>query len=238
MPFIFLFFLTISSHLWGQTILIDPGHGGIDLGAQAMSQKVEEKNLTLLLAQKLKAKLQKKFNVYLTRSFDKTLSLDERAKIAEKVSADLFISIHFNSDIHTYSHGMETYYLDNHQNAAIHKVETVENKNEKMTEAQQILIDMVITQTVDESRKLATLVSHELTKKIVPTHQISNRGVRAGMFYVLALSKRPGLLLEVGFLSNPKELKKLTQDKFQNDYVMAVTYAIEKFFKQKKRLDS
>ncbi len=216
----FLFFI-FSVPSFGFVVLIDPGHGGKELGAvstiylkdrngKKIKKKVYEKDLTLTLAKKIKQKLEKHFSTYLTRSFDRTVSLEKRAELADTVKADLFISIHFNSSSSHKFHGFETYYLDNHDDKAIKKVEAIENigmegENKIIN---HILIDLVIKQTVGRS----------------------DRGVKPGLFYVLALSKRPGVLVEAGFMSNPKEIFKIRSKAYLDAYAESIAQGVVKYY--------
>lgn len=226
-------------------VLIDPGHGGDELGAiktvrvkkgkKVVKEKVYEKDLTLSLAKKVKEKLDPYYTTYLTRSFDRTVDLNERSEMAEAVKADLFISIHFNSSTEKSSHGFETYYLDNHDDAAIKKVENIENEYLKGAEkvVNQILIDLVIQKTVSSSRKLAGLVHNKVRDKVSVPFRMRDRGIKPGLFYVLALSKRPGILVEAGFMSNDKEIWKLRRGKFLHAYADAIARGVREFFRGK-----
>ncbi len=225
------------------TILIDPGHGGEEDGAVAVTKgetpprTIKEKDLTLAISKKIHDLLKKrKHRVFLTRSVDRTVTLAERAAIAEKTKADLFISVHINSTTEPNVRGFETYYLDNHDDVAIRKVEKTENleKGQDNSIVQQILIDLVIDQTVKTSKPLAKSIDQELRGALTKKFTMPSRGVRPGLFYVLALSKRPGVLLEVGFLSTLKDRQKLMDEKYQNDYAFAVVRGIENYIKSKK----
>ncbi len=218
-------------------VLIDPGHGGEEAGAVGFldankKRKVFEKDLALRLSKKIKAELSKSTSAYLTRSVDRTVGLQERADLADMVKADLFLSIHFNSSTNSKSHGFELYYLDNNSNAATSKVEKAENLNLKGEEliVNQILVDLVVQQTVTHSKKLAGAV-HEYVKPIIKRHKIEDRGVKPGLFYVLALSKRPGLLVEVGFMSNQQELNKVQQEKFLDEMAKGISSGVLAFIK-------
>ena len=219
-------------------ILLDPGHGGEETGAIGKldkSRRVYEKDLSLRLAGKIKHHLEKTHTVFLTRSVDRAVSLQERADIADKVKADLFVSVHFNSSTDMKAHGFETYYLDNNHDAAVRKVEKQENitlKGEDLV-VNQILIDLTIQQTVQASRALALAVHGRLKSHMQPVG-ITNRGVKKGLFYVLALSKRPGLLLEAGFVSNRSELKTIQHEEFMERYALGVANGIRDYLKNKK----
>jgi N-acetylmuramoyl-L-alanine amidase len=223
-----------------KVVLIDPGHGGEESGAVGYldakrSRKIFEKDLALRLAKKVKDELTKHTSAYLTRSLDRAVSLQERADLADLVKADLFLSIHFNSSTNARSHGFELYYLDNNSNVAAQKVERAENLNLKGEEliVNQILVDLVVQQTVTYSKELARRV-HEKVKPVIGQFKIEDRGVKPGLFYVLALSKRPGLLVEVGFVSNQAELKKVNEEKFLNQMSKAIASGVLAYIQNQK----
>lgn len=231
----FLFLIIFSCQSFGYVVLIDPGHGGEELGAVAKMGKKEiyEKDLTLLLSKKIKKYLPSNITAYLTRSFDRTVTLASRADMADTVKADLFVSIHFNSASDHSASGFEVYYLDNHDDAAVKKVEVIENKNVDESDAviNQILIDLVIGKTVTSSKLLATKILDQIEGSIEKKYHRKNRGIRAGLFYVLALSKRPGVLVEVGFMSNQKELSVMRKGAFLESYAKAIAIGIENYVK-------
>lgn len=230
-----------SSH--ALTILIDPGHGGEEDGAVASTvtenppRVIKEKDLALEISKRIHELLrQKNYSVYLTRSLDRTVTLPERAAIAEKTKADLFISVHINSSPEAGAVGFETYYLDNHDDVAIKKVEKTENiqREGENVVVQQILVDLVVEQTVKTSKPLAESIHQELKQKVGGKYKIPSRGVKPGLFFVLALSKRPGVLLEVGFISTQKERARMMNPKFQEDYAKAVVAGIENYIRKQK----
>ena len=191
------------------------------------------------MAKRVKEKLSKSHQVYLTRSFDKTLSLEQRASLAQKLGADLFISIHANSSTSKKSNGFETYYLDNNDNEAVKKVVRLENNEEtRKLESNysenpmihQILSELVVGQTVPLSRKLGDSIHQSIKKRIESKHKMKDRGLKPGLFFVLAMSKVPGVLLEMGFISNKNEAQKIHEKKFMDDYSTAVSEGVNKFF--------
>lgn len=227
---------------FAMTIVVDPGHGGDEDGAIAQTvgenppRVIKEKDLTLSIAKKIHDLLKKKgYRVFLTRSVDRTVTLAERAAIAEKTKADLFISVHINSSTEHNATGFETYYLDNHQDAAIKKVESVENvqRGNQDTIVEQILVDLVVEQTVKTSRPLAQAINQSLKLGLGKKYRIPSRGAKPGLFYVLALSKRPGVLLEAGFLSTLKDRQKIMDEKYQMDYAHSVVEGINEYLKKK-----
>ena len=203
---LFIFcFLNISKST-AVTILIDPGHGGDEDGAVATTvgenppRIIKEKDIALEISKRIFDKLRKeKYSVFLTRSVDRTVTLAERAAIAEKTKADLFISVHINSSTEPGAAGFETYYLDNHDDVAIKKVEKTENiqNSGENVLVQQILIDLVVEQTVKTSKPLATNIHKRLKETVGKKYKITSRGIKPGLFYVLALSKRPGVLFQL-----------------------------------------
>lgn len=239
--FFFFSVITYSSFALSRVVLIDPGHGGEELGAITRiwikengikkTKNIYEKDLALLLAKKVKSYLEADYTTYLTRSIDRGVSLDQRADMADTVKADLFISIHFNSSTDSRSNGFETYYLDNHVDKAIKKVEKIENKDLLGADktVNQILIDLVIQKTAPQSKKLAKAIHRKLKKSIKKKFEIKDRGIKPGLFYVLALSKRPGVLIEAGFMSNPGELKKVRSLKFLNTYAKAIAQGVKEY---------
>jgi len=231
-------FFCVSAY--SKVVLIDPGHGGEEVGAIGLigkknQRKIYEKDLSLKLSLKIKEELAKSVTTYMTRSLDRPVTLQERADLADLVKADLFLSVHFNSSTNRTSHGFELYYLDNNSNAANAKVEKTENVNLKGEELliNQILIDLVVDQTVTHSKQLATRV-HDKIKPVLGKYKVSDRGIKPGLFYVLALSKRPGLLIEAGFVSNEAELRIMNSDKYLNDLARAIASGVEEFVKTLK----
>ena len=233
-------FTLISANSYGVTILIDPGHGGSDHGAIGnlklktrkgswTTVEIPEKELALSISKLIYENLKGKYQVFLTRSLDRDVTLAQRSDLAEKVKADLFISVHINSSQASHSNGVETYYLDNSEDVAVNKVESVENQSfasEKDQAINHILTDLVIQQTVSFSKRLAYKIHGNIQKKVIKKFNRVDRGVKAGMFFVLALSKRPGVLLEAGFISNQEELYKMRTKSFQVRYAKAVAKGV------------
>ena len=237
---VFLLFILFSGAVSAKVVLIDPGHGGEEIGAVGFldskrKQKIFEKDLSLRLATKIKNYLGQSTTTYLTRSVDRAVTLQERADLADLVKADLFLSVHFNSSTNAASHGFELYYLDNNSNVAANKVERAENLNLQGEEliVNQILVDLVVQQTVTHSKELASLV-HKNVIPVVKTHKITDRGVKPGLFYVLALSKRPGLLIEAGFVSNASELSIINREKYLDDLAKAISSGVLAFINTQK----
>jgi len=249
--FLFIFSFTLNCHyswagLKNHVILVDPGHGGEDCGAKAIlknrqgNKTVCEKDLALMISKRLNLILKKKYHSYLTRSIDRTLSLDERAQLADKVNADYFISLHVNAHESGAPNGLEIFYLDNHNDVAVKKIEGVENKDLKGENViiNQILADLVIQRTAPISKSLAEKVHDGIRAALKLKYKIEDRGPKPALFYVLALSKRPSILIEVGFISNSRDLKMMTNINFQELFASGIARGIDKFiFEMDKKRD-
>lgn len=219
---------TICLNAMSATVLIDPGHGGEDCGAKAKVWKKKklkvicEKDVALKIAKKLKEFINesKRHRAYLTRTLDKTITLQKRADMADIIKADIFISIHLNAATDRSSSGFETYYLDNHKDAAIAKIEKVENQDlhGKEIVINNILTDLVVERVAPQSKKLGDKVHSELSKLLTKNYKMKDRGLKPGLFYVLALSKRPSILLEAGFLTNSNEANLVLDNWFHHLY--------------------
>ena len=234
--------IIITTSINAQVILIDPGHGGEECGAFIIQKKIKtcEKDIALSIARTLHSLLKDQHPTFLTRSIDRTLSLEERALMAEKIQATLFISIHVNSHSSKKPQGFETFYLDNHKNAAVKKLEMIENKDLKGEKVivNQILADLVIQRTAPRSKKLARLVHNNLSNSLTKDYKMLDRGYKPALFYVLALTKRPAILLEVGFISNTHDQTLLKNKKFQDDYAKKVYKGILSFIKSEQKSNS
>jgi len=198
-------------------ITIDPGHGGKDPGAIGPSG-VKEKDITLAIAIKLFNLLKKnsQIEVYLTREDDKFIPLDRRTEIANLVKGDLFISIHANAAWDSQVRGMETFYNSRYAyGEGAEKVATRENialtSDGLPSTIKNIIWDLIQNQYRQESKEL----SHIVQEKIVQICEAPNRGVKSAPFYVLRGASMPAILVEVGFISNPWEERKLKNPQFQ-----------------------
>ena len=216
------------------TIVIDPGHGGKDPGALG-KRKLKEKDLTLKIARLVKKDLNKrlKSSVVLTRDRDVYIPLDERTAIANSKEADLFVSIHVNSSPNRKATGVETYYLGEAQDEEALRVAARENAAtpEEMSDIVQYIIrDLERTGNRNESIRLATLIQEKLSGDLAKKYSgIKSNGVKKALFYVLVKSNMPSVLVEVSFISNPKDEKRLRTDKYLNVIAKSISAAIIKY---------
>ncbi len=238
----FLICIFAFTNVYSFTVMIDPGHGGKDMGAinsikiNGTYKKIYEKDIALEICKKINDRLKDYgFSSFLTRTNDRNIPLHERARMTEKIMADIFISLHINSDKFKSTNGFETYYLDNSRGVAVKKVEEVEqltkSSPEESTIESKILTDLVISQTVKLSRTLANSIHKYIKEDIGNAFKLKDRGVKPGLLYVLALSKRPSILLEVGFMSNKRELKKVLNSEFQKKYAQAIAAGLVEYLR-------
>lgn len=221
-------------------IVIDPGHGGKDPGAVSRNG-TREKDIVFALAKRVAKKLKKRgFKVILTRDRDKFITLRERTKIANSSKCDLFISIHANYSKGKRAHGVETYFLSEARTKWERSVAAFENsvikyELENTTKEQDILKwilgDMAQNEFLRESQDLAAFIQESLTKK---TGSL-DRGVRQAGFYVLYGIYAPSVLIEVGFITNPKEEKILRSRKYQEKIADGIVEGILKYKKYHER---
>jgi len=216
-----------------RTIVIDPGHGGSETGAISPSG-VLEKDLTLQLARELEAKLAQNLpvRVVLTRYEDANLQHDTRTAIANQNQADLFVSIHLNSSLGSGAYGTETYFLSPQAtDSRAARAAAAENTGAERASAdeqqalQLILWDLAQAHHLAESQRFANMIQGELNQ----TLQLKDRGVKQAPFRVLMGATMPAVLVELGFLSNPDEEKKLQDAVYRDQLVDALARAIGRY---------
>ena len=211
-----------------KTIVIDPGHGGKDPGA--VSQARQEKQIVLSLSKTLRALLvQKGYNVRLTREADVFLPLRKRTQFATNQKADLFISIHTNASTARSASGIETYYLALASDESARRTAMRENAGAEynMKELDALVGRILKESKSTESRRLAELIQGQLASG----KEVRNRGVKHAPFVVLIGTKVPAVLVEVGFISNPTEGKKLTTKAYQRQLANAIAKGIEQYIR-------
>lgn len=211
-----------------KTIVIDPGHGGKDPGA--VSQTRQEKQITLTLSKILRDILATKgYNVRLTRETDVYIPLRERTRFATNQKADLFISIHTNASTARAATGIETYYLAlaSDESARITAMRENTGAQYSMKELEALVGRILKQSKSTESRQLAQCIQAQLTSG----KQVKNRGVKHAPFVVLIGTKVPAVLVEIGFISNPKEGQKLTTKVYQRQLATGIAEGIEQYIK-------
>jgi N-acetylmuramoyl-L-alanine amidase len=221
--------------LYAAIIILDPGHGGDDQGASVTmdGKTILEKDLVLEYTLELSKELSSfGHKVYLTRSLDRYISLDERSEMAQKINPDVFISIHLNSSKFRSAGGFEIYYLDNHNDTTVKRLEEKENQFlGEDANINKILIDLIIDRTSESSKKLAKKVEQSLTNNLKGNYYLKNRGVKPAIFYVLGLTRRPSILIELAFLSNSSDMAKIMNSNMKYRYTKAIASGINNYLK-------
>jgi N-acetylmuramoyl-L-alanine amidase len=222
-------------------VVIDAGHGGHDPGTKGKLTK--EKDVALKIALKVGAYIEKNIpsvKVIYTRKDDRYLALDERAAIANKAKADLFICIHVNANPNTKAYGTETYVMGHHkdegnldvakrENSVILMDENYEERYEgfdpKSPES-YILFSLTQSAYQESSLKLAQKIEDQFKSKVGRL----SKGVKQAGFLVLWKTTMPGVYVETGFLSNTAEEKFLNSDEGQ-DLIASGIYRAFKDYK-------
>ena len=210
--------------------VLDPGHGGEKDGALGPGG-IREKELTLQIARRVASRLRRSGGrVVLTRNRDVSVPLASRAAVANAKRADLFISIHINAmpgAARQLTHGVETYFLSaDATDASATAVAARENADRLAGEPEidprdpvtGILQDLADTEALAESSKLAYAIQDRLVAEL----GAGDRGVKQAPFYVLAGARMPAVLVEVGFVSNRSEARKLTAPAYQERVARAI----------------
>lgn len=213
-------------------IILDPGHGGKDPGAIGPSG-LREKDVVLEIAKLLKEKLTRAgYEVVMTREEDRYISLWRRIYIANREAGDLFISLHANSARYRSAYGFEVYYLSEAEDELSQALLAAENYPLGMAEAvsedlyvQATIWDLLYSENRKEAIQLAKRISSALNKEIAT----KNRGVKGANFYVLRGTQMPAVLIEVGFISNRFEEKRLRSWDFKNRIANAVVEGIRAY---------
>ncbi len=200
-------------------IVVDPGHGGHDPGATG-ANGIQEKDVVLSIGLKLRSLLKEELglDVVMTRSTDVFIPLEERTAIANKVNADLFVSVHANAAANRNASGIETYYLNLAKTEKAAQLAAKENGTslEKVSVLQAILFDLMANYKLNDSAHLAEEVQKSLHKKVHGIHaDVKNLGVKQGPFYVLVGATMPSILVETAFLSNAQEEARLKDPAYQ-----------------------
>ncbi len=221
-------------------VVIDPGHGGKDPGAIGFRGTME-KTVTLAIARDLKKAINERLpnvRVVMTRDDDEFVELDKRGEIANAADGKLFISLHCNSMPHKPNsmNGLETYFLRPgrtdeairiaaQENAAAKYENDYEKKYEAYDEDNMILTTMAHGAFVKYSEQLAQLIEDNVSS----TASVADNGVSQAGFYVLVGASMPAVLVETGYLSNPREEKYLRSKKGQEAMARGIANAVAKF---------
>lgn len=210
----------------GPLVVVDPGHGGDDQGARGPNGE-QEKDITLAVSRQLVQRLQASgISARLTRESDDTLPLVDRTALANRLKADVFVSVHLNASSAKGARGAETYFMNADATDA-QAAQAAERENATATGdgVQLILWDLAHAANLNASSQLAGDIQGQLNA----LHGIADRGIKQAPFVVLTGATMPAALVEIGFLSNPDEAQRLLTPDFQAEIASALTQAITTF---------
>lgn len=218
-------------------IVLDAGHGGKDCGAMS-ANLVCEKDIVLEVVKFLHKELKKRgYSVLLTRDKDIYIDLVARTELANRKSADLFISVHANSiPKHSTSnaHGIETYFLSTARSERARKVAEQENKDDVNLMdyfSKSLFLNSLNTQRLIVSNKLAIDVQYGMLQSIRKNYpDVVDGGVREGPFWVLAGALMPSILIEIGYNSHAIESKRIQSKPYQKILAKGIADGIDSFF--------
>lgn len=214
-------------------IFLDPGHGGEDPGAIGRNRRIKEKDVVLDIAIELKKLLEQEgYRVSISRERDVFIPLPERTAMANRANADLFISIHANASRRKGAHGFETYFFDLSSDKDVLKLAAMENgvSIDKLDTLQFILTDMERTPIRNQSAMLATSIQKNLFRNVKSNGVNSkNLGVKHGPFYVLKGARMPSVLVETGFITNPREENLLATKKYRRYIAEGISNGIRDY---------
>jgi N-acetylmuramoyl-L-alanine amidase len=221
-----------------RTLVLDAGHGGHDSGAVGPGGLME-KDLVLDVTRRVANLVEAHMpgiKVLLSRKGDYFVPLRERTSFANRERADLFVSIHANAHREAASEGVETYFLSSEatDNAArqvaaaensVVQLERPSGRGSRTEAVKAILWDLAQSEFQQESSRLAEVVQDSMTQSL----SIPNRGVKQAGFYVLGGAAMPAVLVEIGFVTNPKEERKLKESKYRDDMARAIFAGIAEY---------
>jgi N-acetylmuramoyl-L-alanine amidase len=226
-----------------ELVVIDAGHGGHDSGAYSGGKK--EKDLVLQITKRLYNELRRKgYQVTFTRSTDVFLKLGQRTRIADRKNAKVFISIHANAIANrsrfNQVEGVETYFLQKTRDERSQRIASRENASvlqgtDKLS--RDVIVDSVLAgPKVIHSHKLAIDVQNGMMRYLKPKYpDVKNGGAKPGPFYILVGASRPSILVEVGYLTNPKERARLSTSDYQQRIARGIAEGVGSYLDNRKQ---
>ncbi|HKC24954.1 MAG TPA: N-acetylmuramoyl-L-alanine amidase [Thermoanaerobaculia bacterium] len=223
-----------------KTIVLDAGHGGTEEGAKG-PEGLLEKDATLQLVRTIKETLARRgYRVVTTRDTDASVGLEDRAAAANAAHADVFVSVHCNASRSAAAHGTEVYYLSldasdrasaalaESENQPADKPTPSAETNAAMRELDLILWDLAQNQHLGASARLAEIIQADFNRLL----GVTTRGVKQAPFKVLIGVHAPAVLVEVAFITNPDEEKKLASDEFRKETAETLAGSLDVFFQK------
>jgi N-acetylmuramoyl-L-alanine amidase len=223
-------------HLGVRTVVIDAGHGGRDPGALG-ANGLMEKEITLDVARRLARRLSERseLRISMTRTDDDYVSLKERAEFSNAQGADIFVSIHVNQFPEEPVYALETYYFGRQSSESALRLASLENENSEYAVAEFNRMTRRIGDRVklEESRRLAEHVQRSLfrnTRRL--NEQVRNWGVKTAPFVVLVGADAPGILAEIGVISNSEEESRLATPEYREKLALFLEEGIVTYLSQ------
>ncbi len=220
------------------TIVVDAGHGGRDSGAVGV-KRYYEKTVVLQIAKRVEKYLKKKkFRVKMTRSGDHFVKLKSRTHFANRHKADIFVSIHANAIANKKRfykvHGIETYFLQTTRSARSQRIAAIENsvvldKNDHLSK--NVILHAVLSgPKIELSHKLAIDVQSNMLRNVKKRYKrVKDNGVKPAPFWVLVGAQMPSILVEVGYITNPAERKRLFNADYQDRIAKGIAEGISNY---------
>ncbi|HIA13779.1 MAG TPA: N-acetylmuramoyl-L-alanine amidase [Nitrospirales bacterium] len=219
-----------------RTIVIDPGHGGKDAGASVRKAKIEEKDLVLDIALRLRRIMVNRHDatVYMTRETDVFVELEDRVAFANAKKADLFVSIHVNAHSSSKIEGLEVYMFGEAEDQRALEVAARENGTsldaaEDIDIVSLILAEKRLEKQIKDSQNLAWATRTAMSRRLGAKYNLADLGVKTAPFYVLRYTAMPGILAEVAYLTNSKDRKRLTSSKFRQQVAESIFTGISEY---------
>ena len=220
-------------------IVIDPGHGGKDPGAIGLFG-LEEKNITLSIGKYVTYFLRKDgYRVYMTRTSDTYPTLADRVRLANRVKADVFVSIHANyaPTDRLKVKGLEVYFLNTTSDRRALELAARENgmSMSQIGYLNRIILSLIQTTKIKYSKILASDIYHYMLiygRKVYKSYV--GRGIKQAPFYVLVGTRCPSVLVETAFINNPSDATFLGKDRFRRALAKGIAKGIELFLKRVK----
>lgn len=214
-----------------RTVVVDAGHGGNDPGTE--HNGLIERITTLAVTKKLGEELKRMgFTVRFTRTDNQRVELSERAKMANEVKGDLFVSIHVNASTINDMYGFETYFLDFASSTAAARLAAVENAmaDKNLGDMESIVAELMLGARTQESRRLATAiqtgtVGYMRKKKLA----VRDGGLRSAPFHVLLGAGMPGVLVELGYCTNKTEATRLKDPEYLNALARGIAEGVKNY---------
>ena len=220
-----------------KVVVIDAGHGGKDVGAVGPKNRYEKDVVFAISKYTYDLLKQRGYKVYLTRTSDKFIKVNNRTKLANEKNADIFISIHANSIVESKAakvEGIETFFLSPARSERAKRVAAIENSediNSMSNSTKNAFLESLSRPRITASHKLAIDVqAGMLTQVKTKFNNVEDSGVREGPFWVLVGAQMPSILIEVGYISHPKESARLVNKDYQKLLANGIANGIESYF--------